>query len=734
MIPLYGISNLLTGITSLSMSIFVLVKGPKTKANKIWSILTFCVAIYGFGAYMVSLSPDAQSAFFWWQISYIGIIMIPVFFTHFTCSFLDIKRPRLLKIVYFITFALWILNIFRKDLFLGNVTLFFTNSKLFKPGYWVYPPSPLLYFFIIFIFGGLAIWSHIELIRGFRRATGLKRYQFKYFFPASALAFIGGFTSYFPCFNIKLYPALNITVALYPLIMGYAIVRYRLMDIRVVVTRTSIFVAVYTLVLGIPFVITNWFKNWLVGIFGANWWMLPLGLMAALATVGPFIYIYLDRKAERRLFYEQRRYQETLKQAAREMARIHNLKKLLSLIVHTVTKTVRISHSAIYLFDAKSEQFLLEAGRNLKKRQISSISKESPLIIWLKEQKEPLVAEEVSRRSQESAEPIFKELGEQMRFLNATVIVPGFLEDRLLGLLILGDKRPGKIYTSEDLDTFSLLANQATLAIENALLYENIENQVRQRTKELVEVQKQLIQAEKLATVGTLAGGVAHEINNPLTAILTNVQMLLASNTIDDKLDKESLELIEEATKRCRTIVQKLMAYAKKPLETAEISEVNLLDVFKSVVSFLGYQLEQENIKIIIEAKEDDYLVMGNHNELEQVVTNILLNAKDAIKQIKKSGEIHISLSKSGGWIKTKIKDEGIGILKEIMPKIFDPFFTTKEVGKGVGLGLSICQSIIEKHNGLITVQSEPNKGSIFTVQLPKLEVGSRIDTAKSTI
>jgi hypothetical protein len=197
-IPWYGISNILIMITSLAMSIFVFVRGPKTKANKIWSILTFCVAIYGFGAYMVSISEDPQSALFWWQIAYIGIILIPALFMHFTCSFLDIKHPGFMKIIYFITFALWILNIFRRDLFLGNVSLFFVDSKLFKPGYWVYPPSPLLYFFIIFLFVGIAIiWAHINLIREYKKTTGLKRQQFKYFFSASALAFIGGATSFF---------------------------------------------------------------------------------------------------------------------------------------------------------------------------------------------------------------------------------------------------------------------------------------------------------------------------------------------------------------------------------------------------------------------------------------------------------------------------------------------------------------------------------------------------------
>lgn len=727
MIPWYGISNLLIGITSLGISLFVFLKGPKTKTNRIWTILTISIAIYGFGAYMVSLSKDVQSAFFWWQAAYLGIIMIPVLFMHFVCSFLDIKRPLLLKIIYSIGFVLLILNIFRRDLFMGNVSLFFADSRIFKSGYWAYPPSPILVFFIIFFFMGLALWSHIELIRGYKRADFIKRYQIKYFLLGTVSGFIGGGTSFLPCLNIHLYPVLNILVVIYPLVTSYAIIKYRLMDVSITITRTGIFIAVYTFVLGLPFVLVALGKDWLVSVLGLNWWIGPLVLMAALATGGPFVYIYFQKRAEAILLRVQRNYQEILKQTAMGMTRIRSPKKLLNLIVDSITDTVHISHSAIYLFDTKTEQFVLKAGRNLKSDQPELIDKKNTLVTWLMSQRAPLVYEEIKRKCEDEANPVFKDLEQQLRFLNATVVVASFLEDKMLDIIMLGDKELGKIYTSEDLNIFSVLASQAALAIENALLYENIEEEVRQRGKQLVEVQKQLVQAEKLATVGTLAGGVAHEINNPLTAILTNAQMLLADKKSFSQDSKESLELIEEATQRCRTIVQKLMAYAKKPLESAGVSEVDLLNVGRKAISFLSYQFEHENIKIITKAKEDSYLVNGNQNELEQVFTNILLNARDAIIKIKKSGTINITILKTDDWVKAEIKDDGIGIPNNIVNKIFDPFFTTKEVGKGLGLGLSICQAIIEKHNGLISVSSELNKGSVFTVQLPKAKQAAKV-------
>jgi len=240
----------------------------------------------------------------------------------------------------------------------------------------------------------------------------------------------------------------------------------------------------------------------------------------------------------------------------------------------------------------------------------------------IKEQKTPLFYEEIKDK-----------INKKIEVLKPVLIVPGILRDKIIGFLILGGKTTKEDFAQEDIDTFSLLANEATLAIENAILYESMEEEINRKTKELLETQRQVIQLEKLATVGTLAGGVAHEINNPLTAILTNAQILLSTCDNLDEDEKESLQLIEEAAKRCKIIVQKLMVYAKKPKEE-EFKEVDLLNVIKNVLSLIGYQLNQENINI--NAKEKEYKVLGNQNELEQVFTNLILNAKDAIKQIKK--------------------------------------------------------------------------------------------------
>jgi len=670
--------------------------------------------------FALAMARSTDQALLFGRLTYLPAIFTAPVWVHFMLS--AVKEKRLKQDTIILTIAYLLSTPF---LLISFSPLFIKGVNRFAPHFSVIP-GPLFKYFIL-AFSLIFVLYFWAILYPLRTAKGYYRNQLRFILISSIFGVLSGFLHFGAAYFGREPIPHDFLLIIYTSLFAYAIIKYRLMDLTVAITKTGIFMAVYTLIIGVPFAIAVKYHDYLVQTYGPNWWILLATVMAISATVGPFIYIYLDRKAEKRLLHDQRRYQETLRQAAREMARIHNLNKLLNLIVHTVTSTVRIYHSAVYLFDKKSNQYNLKASHNLKKQQPNIVSGESQLVAWFREHKEPLIYDEVNRKSQERRKSIFNELKIQMQFLNAALIVPGFLEDRMIGLLTLGEKRSGKMYSTDDLNTFTLLANQAALAIENALLYENIEDQVKQRTEELVEVQKQLIQAEKLATVGILAGGVAHEINNPLTAILTNAQMLLLDGGKIDSESKESLELIEEATKRCRNIVKKMMTYAKKPLEAAQTAEVDVSEIIDKVTSFLEYQLEQDNIKVVKEARKGQYLVTGSANELEQVLTNMVLNAKDAIKQVKKGGDIYILLIEDRDWIKIQIKDEGKGIEKEILPKIFDPFFTTKDVGKGLGLGLSICQSIIEKHNGLIKVQSALNKGSVFTISLPKIKKESKI-------
>ncbi len=710
----YSFASLIASIFCISLGSFVFFKEFNDRRCRLFGIASIFTGIWSAFPFAMSRASDSVSALETTRLIYIFATFNAPLWIHFMLAVTKEKWGRKEKTILALNYC-WA-TAFLPVVFNHH---FIKGVNRFAPQFSVIP-GPLFIYFVA-IFGACFMYLIFAIFVAFRASTSYQRNQLKFLLTSFIFGFASGIIHFSAAyFNKEILPHDFFLIG-YTGIMAYAIIKHRIMDITLAFTRTGIFIAVYTLVLGLPFLAALFGKYWLIGVFDLNWWLAPLTLLAVLAIAGPYAYIFLQKRAEAILLREQHRYQETLKQAARELASIHNFKRLLNLITHIVTRTVRISHAVIYFYDDASQQFVLKALRNLRKDQaVEAVSKQNPLIRWLEKHKEVLVYEEIKRKALSQSNSAYVSLTQEMKSLNAALIVPGFLKDKFLGFLVLGHKLSGRVYTTEDLNTFSVLANQAVLTIENAQLYENMEEQIKQRTKELVGTQKQLIQAEKLATVGTLAGGVAHEINNPLTAILTNVQMLLMTSDTLDSDSKESLELIEEATKRCRTIVQKLMTFAKKPLERAQVSRVNALDAVRNVTALLGYQLKQENVQIIIEAKESQYPVTGNQNELEQVVTNMVLNAKDAIKKIKKSGSIHISLFKKADWVELAIRDEGAGMAKEVLSKIFDPFFTTKDVGKGTGLGLSISQSIIEQHNGSISVQSDPGKGSIFTIKLPR--------------
>jgi signal transduction histidine kinase len=278
-----------------------------------------------------------------------------------------------------------------------------------------------------------------------------------------------------------------------------------------------------------------------------------------------------------------------------------------------------------------------------------------------------------------------------------------------------------------------------------------LEQRVEDRTRELVRTQEQLVQAEKLATLGTLAGGVAHEINNPLTAVLTNAQILKMTATEDVK---ESLDLIEEGAKRCQGIVQKLMKYARKTAEEAPHRDVDLREIVKGTCALLGFQFQQENITVEMKLGEVPP-VQGIAGELDQVLTNLLVNARDAIHAAKKGGsfsaegrirpehcgedsaqddsfgrkaskgQITVETRQAAGAVELVVTDNGVGISKENQKKIFDPFFTTKDVGSGTGLGLAVSFGILKRHNATITVRSAPGKGATFVVCFPRKQQGA---------
>ena len=227
--------------------------------------------------------------------------------------------------------------------------------------------------------------------------------------------------------------------------------------------------------------------------------------------------------------------------------------------------------------------------------------------------------------------------------------------------------------------------------------------------------QEKLIRSDRLAMIGQLAAGVAHEINNPLGSILLFTRLVMQQSIADGKM-RDNLERIEKETKRCHSIVQSLLDFARQREPNIEPVDVNqLLD---ATLNFFARQHFFENIEIVRNYGIGFPPVQADQLQLQQVFMNIIINAVDAMEG---KGLLTLDTAWNGaqGRVEISIADTGCGIPPENMDRIFDPFFTTKEVGRGTGLGLSVSYGIIQAHHGEISVSSAPAKGSRFTICLP---------------
>src|SRR4030042_873525 len=235
---LFSLSGILIGISSFTLGIFAFLKNIKNKVNQVFLFFATAVAIWGFGGWQIGLAKDPISSLFWWKISFIGVIFIPIFLYNFVLVFLDIKEKTFLSIVYLIGLFFLILELSPlSDLFFGlaNMTFFFSSF------YWIFPATPLYtIFFILWVY--LVVYSLYLLYVALKKSSGLKYTQIKYFFLAMAIGFAGGTTCFLLCFGVKLYPILNFTVPLYPAILAYSITRYHLMDIRIAVRKSVVYI------------------------------------------------------------------------------------------------------------------------------------------------------------------------------------------------------------------------------------------------------------------------------------------------------------------------------------------------------------------------------------------------------------------------------------------------------------------------------------------------------------
>jgi signal transduction histidine kinase/putative methionine-R-sulfoxide reductase with GAF domain len=391
--------------------------------------------------------------------------------------------------------------------------------------------------------------------------------------------------------------------------------------------------------------------------------------------------------------------------------------EILRLVLEGLTKNIGFDRARLYLVNEKRNVLECKMAVGIDEERIRGITlrlnPEDSIVARSIFEKQPFIIPDASKDPR--VNPIIKE-----KFnLHSLVAIPLLVKEKALGAIAADFIDPNKNITKEALESVMAFAQQAGLAIHNAFMYQELktfsqqmEEKIQKTTADLKKTEAQLIRSEKLAALGQLAAGIAHEIRNPLTSINILIHSMTKNLPSGDS-HKEDLKVIEEEIHRMNEILDQFLQFAKPA--TPLLEKADVFSIFEETLQLLRPHIEKQ---LIVVEKEFQPLpiILMDREQMKQVFLNLLLNAIQAMP-----GGGHLTLrgrnSEDGQWIHISIQDSGIGISSENMNKLFDPFYSTKE--GGIGLGLSITHRIIDQHHGKIEVESAPGKGTLFTIWLP---------------
>ncbi len=284
------------------------------------------------------------------------------------------------------------------------------------------------------------------------------------------------------------------------------------------------------------------------------------------------------------------------------------------------------------------------------------------------------------------------------------------------------------LFHARNLSLFVILAGGVGILLMAVVVANRMVSRIVEADRERDMMNEQVIEAGKLVSVGELAAGIAHEINNPLAIIMEEAGWV--QDLLDDEYLKKSgshgemlraLTQIRDQGDRCRGITHKLLSFARKIDPTVKPVQIN--DIVRDMAALSEQRARFANVHIAADLEPDLPVVLASPSELQQVLVNLINNAIDAMEQ--KGGELRLRTRSDADFVTVSVADSGMGIPKANLARIFDPFYTTKPVGKGTGLGLSICYGIVKKMGGTITVESAPDQGATFHVRLPRAEAAA---------
>lgn len=476
-------SGVLNATIWICLGIFIYFKDRKKLLNQTFSLFALSVFIYSFGFSQQAIAATRSASLFWIRVILMATIFIPIFFFQFAYVAMEKKVNRkILAGIYAIGITLEIINFSTKWLAFDPIPKY-TFQYLFQAGF--------LYPILCLFFTVIVTHVFVELHKSYSNSTGLKRNQLKYLFWAPLIGFSGGSTGFLLGYNIiPLYPIIPIAtygVSTYGILIVYAIFRHHLLDIDIIIRKTIVFAGVFSFVFAVFVSIGYLVQTYLSPMTGGRYLGMAIAVFVIVLVQEPLKNI-LVKHTDRFLLQKKYDYQKVLRDASEGMSTVRELKWLLGLMTHIVSSKMRVSNIGIFLQEDElnTEHYFLKAKRGKENIQPDALSKDNPICLWMKDNKRPLVLDEIDYLLQHKEKSpdnsklrnMLIRIKSQMDSLNAKVIIPAFYKRGLLGFLSLGYKLSGDVYTKDDLTLLSTLSSSAAIAIENARLFDSLLNEI----------------------------------------------------------------------------------------------------------------------------------------------------------------------------------------------------------------------------------------------------------------
>jgi len=694
--------------------VLVLRHNPRSRLNQVFALYLLSMATWSFGCFMMRAGLPGPRPVFWNRFMIFGLLAVAVLFLQFVRLFLAVRSYR--TWVY-VGIALYVV------LAAANAAGYVTRNVEVSNGVLQYEIGPAVVPVMLYgyLFSGLGMY---KLLRAHQQSKDeAYRNRIKYPLAGVVLVSLGLFTDLTPLGRYPIDIAMNVPNAV---LIAYAILRYQLLDITLAI-RKGLLYSIPTTVIGVGYFLAILAAEKALRTF-VGYQVLLVSLFVAAITalaVQPFrdkAQLWVDRLFFREKYDAQLMLQDLSKLAAS----ILDINRLTSLLLDRLTATMHIKGAYVILKEKENPQFHLIARKGQTSLEQEVIFRDDhPLVRWMASHKGPLARHDLDVLPQFKG--LWVEEREDLDRIEAELFIPLLVRGELIGMLILGPKLSEAAYSPDERLTLTTLASQTAVAIQNAWLYSDLEANV----EELKQMQAQLLQTEKLSALGGMIAGVAHEINNPLTAVIGYSQLLQAMD-LGSQVHHD-LGQILEAGLRVKRIVANLLDFSRQHAPRKQYLDMN--EVVSSALELRVHDLINSGIHVQTDLDTDLPSTMADRHQLQQVLINIINNAQQAMEEKGGPGVLTVTTRRGeDNTILVSIQDTGPGIPPEIMGRIFDPFFTTKEVGKGTGLGLSVSYGIVQEHEGRIWAESpapsgidDDGQGATFFIQLPVRE-SARVD------